>query len=341
MTAKKVSANARNRKLACASVAAAARERIRAAHLRLGFSASAEEVALRALGEDPARFQELLEGLWETYQPSDAVQEGLVIHLARVMWLLNRVDRMQEGYAVRQAQELNSGRQDRLHARMMRVKMTQESLQLLAQAVAHEHYVTTPAHLEMMKGLRQEGVVKEMGEIALALFYQLRLPGAGEDGLDPEECARRMVAQAKEIFGIGKCSQFSLAGNGRPEPTETEDILGERKPKFTAAEWEARERPRQLLGNILKRQVEICEAQRSAALKESVQGPSPYERAAEIALTHPGARLLRGMQESYFREVRRITNLLLKLKRHERRMQKWEEKDDENDRSLSRDVREK
>ena len=61
---------------------------------------------MRALGEDPAQFQELLEGLWETYDPIDTAQEGLVIRLARATWLMNRADRMQEGYAVRQAQDV-------------------------------------------------------------------------------------------------------------------------------------------------------------------------------------------------------------------------------------------
>jgi hypothetical protein len=32
--------------------------------------------------------------------------------------------RMQEGYAVRQAQKVDSGRQDRAHAQMMRMKVT-------------------------------------------------------------------------------------------------------------------------------------------------------------------------------------------------------------------------
>ena len=93
-----------------------------------------------------------------------------------------------------------------------------------------------------------------------------------------------------------------------------------RYPMITAAEWEARERPRQLLENILTRQMENCAAQRKAILKESVKGPSPYERAAEIAPTHPDARLMRRMQDSNFREVRRVTNLLLKIKRYESEM---------------------
>jgi hypothetical protein len=65
--------------------------------------------------------------------------------------------------------------------------------------------------------------------------------------------------------------------------------------------------------------VDICEAQAKALLKESIKGPSPYERAAEIAPTHASAMLMRRMQDSYFREVRRITNLLLKMKRRERK----------------------
>jgi hypothetical protein len=283
---------------------------------------------------------------------------------------------MQEGYAVRQAQEVSNGRQDRLHAQMMRLRITADRLRLLAQPVAREHYVTTPEDLEKMKNLHEEGVLKEMGEIALALFYQLREPGAGEGGLDSMEAARQMVAQVKEIFGIGLHPPYAPRANvapdssqppGRPPQAQggeapafgpahpnvapdfnpphanvapdfspapadlpsksgqvpvgaTKDEQEKRYPYIPAAEWERRERPRQLLENILTRQVESCEAQRKALLKESLKGPSPYERAAEIAPTHPNARVMRRMQDSNLREVRRLTALLLRIKRYERQM---------------------
>ena len=229
----------------------------------------------------------------------------------------------------------------------MRLKMTEDRLRRLAQAVAREHYVTTPPDLEKMKNLHQEGVLKEMGEIALALFYELQAPGTGEDGIDPDEKSRRALAKIKEIFGLSCRLSASRSGSRRiparpqegpqdapagvapdfsPAPADP-DKSGRLKagatqpgeegssdiPASRAAEWEARERPRQLLENILTRQVETCEAQRKAILKESLKGPSPYERAAEIAPTHPNARLMRRMQDSNFREVRRVTNLLLKL----------------------------
>jgi hypothetical protein len=346
MSAKKLAAVRRNQKLCHGPATTEGRERIRAAHLRHGFYAQAEEVAFRALGEEPAHFQELLEGLWEEYQPTGISQEGLVIRLARATWLMNRADRMQEGYAVRQALEVSSGRQDRLHARMMRLKMTADNLRRLVESVRDEHYVTCAEDLEKMKNLHQEGVLQEMGEITLALFYQLQAPGTGEDGEDPEEKTRRVVRKIKAIFGITPDPEdmplvapdygppredqpgdeatdadvtpaSSRSQGSQQEAGVTEEERDRRYPRITAAEWEARERPRQLLENILKRQVEICEAQRQDILKESLAGPTPYERAAEIAPTHPNARLMRRMQDSNFREVRRVTNLLLKIKRFE------------------------
>jgi hypothetical protein len=392
MTEKKLAAIRRNQKLSHGPVTPEGRERIRAALLRHGFDVQAEVMALRSLGEEPARFQDLLEGLWEEFQPVGSFQEGLVIRLARATWLMNRADRMQEGYAVRQATHASSGREERGHARLMRLKHTEDRLRRLAQSVAQEDYVTTPHDLEMMQTLHQEGVAKEMGEIALALFLELQAPARQEGSVNSMEEARLMVEQAKEIFGIGmtaypvpamraapawrpprespqgdgatganvapdfsparadvaptfRSAYAELKFSATPPPAGLEKVSGQvpvgvtqaeqnrqRYADITPAEWEARERPRQLLENILTRQVETCEAQRKAARQESRLGPSPYERAAEIAPTHPSARLMRGMQESHFREVRRVTNLLLRIKLYERKMEALE-KDDENDRS--------
>jgi hypothetical protein len=64
MTEKKVAANRPSRKLAHGPVTDERRECIRAALLRRGFDLPAEEMAMRALGEDPAQFQELLDEVW-------------------------------------------------------------------------------------------------------------------------------------------------------------------------------------------------------------------------------------------------------------------------------------
>jgi hypothetical protein len=334
LTQKKLAANRRNQKLSHGPATAQGRERLRAAHLRHGFYAQAEEVALRALGEEPAEFQELLEGLREKWNPADALQEGLVTRLARALWLMNRADRMQEGYALRQAKERNLGREDRLHAQMMRLKMTSASLQSLAQSVAGEHYVTTAADLELMKNLHQEGVAKEMGEMTLALFYQLQGPGAPapgepEEGGHPEADVRKVVAKIRQIFGLSTDPEPeadvgpapSQPQDGQPVAEASEAEQEGPTSGISSAEWEAREPVRQLLEHILSRQVELCEAQRSATLRECLTGPSPYERAAEIAPTHGTATLMRRMQDSNFRQVVRLSSLLMRMKRHERQME--------------------
>ena len=324
ITEKQLSANRRNIALSHGPITPEGRERILAAHIRHGFYAADVETAMRALGEDPAHLEELTEGLWLEFDPHGSMQEGLVIRLARATWMMNRADRMQEGYAMRRAQDLNMGRDDRLHAYMMRLKIAADSLRRLAQSVQREHYVTTPADLELMKNLQQETILKDMGEIALMLFYQLQPPGTGADGIDPIEQSRRAMVRIKEIFGLNSDEppkpRNPLAPSQPQEAprkaVETEVDNVQRYPSIGEAEWERRERPRQLLENILKRQVETCEALGKAERDELRKGPSPFERAAEIAPTLVDSRLMRRMQDSNFREVRRLTSLLLKLKRN-------------------------
>jgi len=394
MTEKRIAANRANGKRSHGPATPEGWERIRAANTRHGFYSQAEAVALACLGEDAAELERLRQNLHDDWQPPSGLEEELVEHLVQVVWRWKRAGRMQEGFALRQAKDVNLTREDRLHAHMMRLKMTEESLRLLAQSVAREYYVTTSADLEKMKSLHQEGVMKEMGEIALALFYRLEEPGEKDkDGrrIDPQEAGRRVLVRIKEIFGLS--SDFAPKANVAPESSQppgsqqvrfvdsdgvprTPEIgdpdtsgqvagatpgsqqdaqagvapdfspapadpsrcsgqalkVGAAQPaaaegppsRFTPAEWEARERARQLLENLLTRQVEIYEAQRKAILKESLAGPSPFERAAEIALAHPNAALMQRMEESSFRQIWRITNLLLKIKRQGREAESWE-----------------
>jgi hypothetical protein len=203
MTKKRLAASQANGRKSHGPATPQGRERIREANTRHGFYSQADAVALACLGEDPADLERLRKNLHDSWQIPSALREELAEHLAQVVWRWKRAGRSQEGFALRLAKQANLTREDRLHAQMMRLKITSETLRRLAQAVARHHYVTTREDLEMMKNLHQEGVVKEMGEIALALFYRLQAPGTDEDGLDQEEAARRVVAQVKEIFGIG------------------------------------------------------------------------------------------------------------------------------------------
>jgi len=309
-------------------------EHARSARLRHGFYAQAPDAVLRPLGQDPDRLEELRDGLYQEFTPHGTLQEEVVNRLARVLLLVERAERSHEGQALRRAQCAENGRDNRLHARMMRLKMKAQALRSLARSVDCWHYVTTVDDLDVMKKLHQEGVAGEMGEIALDLFYQLRDPGADNDGVSEEAQYRRAVNSFRSIFGLEEIdspvSMLTATGerivirpegyeeaNGSPQGEEGEDSeKDDRYPKITKEDWIARERARKLLKNILSRQAEACEAQRKALLKESVAGPSPFELAAEMAPGNAEALLLRRTQDANIREVRRLTNLLLKLQRH-------------------------
>jgi len=177
----------------------------------------------------------------------------------------------------------------------------------------------------------------EMGGIALDLFYQLQAPGTDEEGVSEEEKARRVVNSVRSIFGIGPLQKnvemLTPAGervvvhahapgttDGAPDQEEGEESdKDDRYPNITEEDWMARERARKLLRNILTRQAEACEAQRKALLRELLDGPSAYELAAETAPNLSQALLVRRTQDANMREVRRLTNLLLKMQGRKRR----------------------
>ena len=159
-------------------------------------------MALTCLGEDPAELERLRDDLQGDGQLASALEKQLREHLVEVFWRWKRAGRGQEGFALRLAKDANLTRDDRLHAQMMRLSMTAETLRRLAQSVAQKDYVTPREDLEMMKSLHQEGVLKDMGEIALALFYQLQAPGTDENGESEEEKTRRVMAKVRSIFGL-------------------------------------------------------------------------------------------------------------------------------------------
>jgi hypothetical protein len=184
-----------------------------------------------------------------------------------------------------------------------------------------------------------------MVEIALGLFYQLQVPGTDENGISEEEKARRVVNSVRSIFGIGQIqsdvelltpagermvvrAEAPKAVDGPPDDEEGEaSDKDDRYPTISEEDWFARERARKLLKNILKGQVEACEAQRTELLKQSLAAPSRYEMAAGIAPPHAEALLMRRVQDANMRDVRRLTNLLLKLQKREGRVRVLETTD--------------
>jgi len=292
------------------------------------------------------------------------LQENLGERLARAIVRMRRADRMQEAYALRQAKAEEGTRQGRLHMQMMRLKLVARSWQKLARAVARPHYVTTPEDLDFMNQLHKDGEAKQMSEVCVSLFYQLREPGMlkpGDEGFEDAEATakrHRVMNKIRAIFGLKPlpesaenetadgdepqedqeevgATESDVASDSSPAPadpsvgleeapqadaTQPEAEKADPHPEISEEEWAAREPVRQLLENLLTRQVETFEAQHQELLRESLAGPTVYERAAVIVPTHPDSKLMQRMEDSNCRQVLRLSHLLIRLRRQERLM---------------------
>jgi hypothetical protein len=82
-------------------------ERIRTANTRHGFYSKAPGSEMHLLGEDPEQYERLYESLVADWEPENEYQTSLVRRMARLMWRLERFDRIEESLMVYQLQALD------------------------------------------------------------------------------------------------------------------------------------------------------------------------------------------------------------------------------------------
>jgi hypothetical protein len=298
MTEKSLEAHRRNARQSRGPVTEVGKKRLRDANISHGFYAQDGGAALVALGEDPREYQDLAQAVAEKWLPADAYEEQLGTQLIRAVWRARRSDRMHEGLALRLARESERWRQDNLHARMTKLTFNAGCLRSLAESAGQPDYVTTPSDLEMLKSFQADGVLRDMGTVIMDLLIVLRpdeapgpfsLPGTGARAAQPSRATEPPVPAAPEA----------------PNPTPEEKCEDQD---------DGPQGLRQTLQNILLREAELLEEQRTACLQEILSGPSPFERAAEFASAYSQMKLLQRVEDSSFRQVWRITDLFIKLK---------------------------
>lgn len=330
MTPANLEAHRRNARRSRGPASAGGLKHSRGARLRHGFYSRAEETGLRALGEDPGDFLRVVEALRAKWSIADDAEDRLLLCLARALWRIDRADRIREGHTLRLAREAEEGRESRLHAQIMRLRMTSECLRRFAAPLINPYYVACPDDLKKVQSFREDGALKEMGDVVVALFFELRepgTPGMGEPdaGESPEVQQRRVLRRVKEIFGLVRDEPDPEANSAPPEtataaetapPDEGQEdrYACARYPNITHEQWEARQPVRQLLINMLVREAELFEARQNSLLKELVKGPTPFERAAEITPTSPHATLMQRLEDSNLRQASRLLELLGKMR---------------------------
>jgi len=102
MTAKRIASSRANGRRSRGARTLEGKARAAAANLRHGFYSQSQSDILMALGEDPERFENLVDSLTETWRPANEMETRLVMRLVRALWRMDRADRIQESLTVEQ-----------------------------------------------------------------------------------------------------------------------------------------------------------------------------------------------------------------------------------------------
>ncbi len=322
LTEKNLAAHRANARKSRGPVTTPGRERQRDSSLRHGFYCQDDDKVLRALGEDPRELADLKASVHEQFPPAGGFDEALGMCLVKALWRYRRADRALDGLALSKAREAGRWRENRLHTKILHLKIIADNLRNLAHSVAAPGYTTRPDDYDLMDNLRHEESLVPIGDFMLALFFEL-IPLSFEEEayvtvLDFDVPAQRALARMRDSFGLDR-DELCAFPDELPKPDGSDPAVASRpeeeKPEAHPAASPSRERVRQLLENLLFRQAEICEQYHRELLREFFDGPSMYDRAAEAVPLSDSGRLMQRMQDSSFRMIWRMTNLLVKLRR--------------------------
>jgi hypothetical protein len=192
MTQKRITASRVNGRRSRGARTREGRARAAAANLRHGFYSEAQGDVLVALGEDPERFESLVDSLTETWQPANEMEMRLVMRMVRALWRMERADRIQESLTVEQFQ--------RSMPKPTFVQMVNRALKdkankvtSLATEVCQPGHFTRPEDLDLFEEVYGDGPQEPGSEehSILASLWRLMEPGtegAGPviDGSDPK-----------------------------------------------------------------------------------------------------------------------------------------------------------
>jgi hypothetical protein len=278
MTERKLAANRANARRSRGAATQAGKARAAAANLRHGYYSPSAEAALAALGEDPAEFQRRLESLRATWQPVNALEESLVMRLARALWRMERFDRIQESLAVKHLERVQEARKYREACVCLPLIERMERLKALFGTVCmDEEGSVGPQELQLFEqayGSVTQGKAKEI----LPLLLRLRKADMAE-APDPSGMA---LAEAGEI----------PVAQGPERKALREELV-----QLLVPEIESLQR------RILKPEEETDEARARFARDEILAGVGP------------AATLMTRGEESNLRQVWRLTNLLMRIKK--------------------------
>ena len=335
MTEENQAAHRRNGRKSRGAATAEGKERARAANLRHGYYSQERDEAQRALGEDPAELAALLEGAQAEWRPAGIFQARVAERLGRLLWRMERAERIQESLVAGQMREHAKRRQHVLLQTRYKVIDLRSILELLDDKAADPRFYTPREYFRMFTRAFGEGMDEHEKEI-FQLMHRLRKPGSGgkeneeEEGEPgaggPEgEMATPAPAGPSGAGSSASSGEGGLEGGAVAVEEADEDgylsSLAEMDeglapipwPEIAVAEGAERDELRELLRQRARYELEIVEATWGKELKELERPLSRRERDELQAAPHRHGELMRREEEACFRQFVRLGNWLMKF----------------------------
>jgi hypothetical protein len=274
-TAKSVAANRANARKSRGPATPPGKAHAGAARLRHGFFSTRADEPMAELGEDPREYGLLLESLVEDLQPREGLEAELVLRIRRVLWRMRRVERMEDGAALKRVHAALRGQDLGLGPKLLQVHENRERLLGLCEALKCADYVPTPEAVDEFAA----GFGETPGTDLQNFFKLLRM--SGEAGAQPQD---------------------PLLEGGALDARQG---TGEEERKA------ARGQVVRALGKLIVQSRMTLDM----LLEESERIHSPENIAAIMASEDASKRLTQRMADSNIRDLWRLTRILLTLKR--------------------------
>ncbi len=201
LTAKKLAANRANGRRSEGAVSRAGKARAAAAFLRHGFYSQSTEVVLAALGEDPAEFERRLHSLIDTWEPANALEMGLVMRLARALWRMERLDRIEESLAVKHLERAREFKQrERVIFRVPLYHKMERLKALFAATCMNLDSGIGPQEMKLFEQCRGD-LMEEKAKAVLELLLRMQ-ELAGSEALRPVDAVQIPATEGEEYIAM-------------------------------------------------------------------------------------------------------------------------------------------
>ena len=218
MTEKNRAAHQRNARLSHGAATAEGKERARAAHLRHGFYSQVCDEALVALGENPDDLRALIASAQREWRPAGDLAAGMASRMARLLWRMDRAERVQESVLAHLAIEHEQRRRDVALHLHYKVNPRLDLLGCLVEDTADVRYYTTPSHFHWFCDAFGNPPTDPIEEQIFVLLHRLRKPRGWRQPAPGGAGPSPAPDTAPETSDVAETVGGESPGNGRSAP---------------------------------------------------------------------------------------------------------------------------